>query len=73
VRNEGIVTAYLEDELSAQCGGITFWGLLDGGSRIGKRYQRPDWPLLFADGYSAKPAFSRGTEGQLISECADLS
>ncbi|MFZ6656934.1 endo-1,4-beta-xylanase [Undibacterium sp. TJN19] len=57
-RYKAIITAYLEAVPPAQRGGITFWGLLDGDSWIGKRYQRPDWPLLFADDYSAKPALS---------------
>ena len=57
-RYKRIVKAYLAAVPKAQRGGITFWGLVDGESWV--NYLDPnyrDWPLLFNDDYSPKPAF----------------
>jgi len=57
-RYKEIIKAYLEAVPPAQRAGITFWGLVDGESWL--NYLDPsykDWPLLFNDDYSPKPAF----------------
>lgn len=57
-RYKSIIKAYLAAVPKAQRGGITFWGLVDGESwvnEIDPNYR--DWPLLFNDDYSLKPAF----------------
>jgi len=55
-RYHDIVKAYLDTVPLAQRGGITVWGLVDGQSWINQP-GHPDWPLLFNDNYSTKPAF----------------
>jgi endo-1,4-beta-xylanase len=57
-RYKSIVQAYLESVPESQRTGITFWGLVDGESwynYIGLGYK--EFPLLFNDDYSPKPAF----------------
>jgi endo-1,4-beta-xylanase len=57
-RYKSIVQAYLEVVPENQRTGITFWGLVDGESwynYIG--LPAKEWPLLFNDDYSPKPAF----------------
>lgn len=57
-RYKEIVQAYLESVPESQRTGITFWGLVDGESwynYIG--LPAKEWPLLFNDDYSPKPAF----------------
>lgn len=57
-RYKSIIKAYLAAVPPAQRGGITFWGLVDGESWINEldpNYR--DWPLLFDNDYSPKPAF----------------
>ncbi len=57
-RYKSIVQAYLESVPEKQRAGITFWGLVDGESwynYIGLPFK--EWPLLFNDDYSPKPAF----------------
>jgi endo-1,4-beta-xylanase len=57
-RYKNIIKAYLAAVPAAQRGGITFWGLVDGESWVNELdpdYR--DWPLLFNDDYSPKPAF----------------
>jgi endo-1,4-beta-xylanase len=55
-RYHDIVKAYLDTVPLAQRGGITIWGLLDGQSWIISN-GHPDWPLLFNNDFSTKPAF----------------
>ncbi|GGY64934.1 beta-xylanase [Cellvibrio zantedeschiae] len=57
-RYKSIVKAYLDSVPESQRTGITFWGLVDGESWynfIG--LPAKEWPLLFNDDYSPKPAF----------------
>lgn len=57
-RYKSIVQAYLEAVPVSQRTGITFWGLVDGESwynYLGS--PNKEWPLLFNDDYSPKPAF----------------
>jgi len=56
LRYHDIVKAYLDTVPLAQRGGITVWGLLDGQSWI-RQPGHPDWPLLFNDDFTTKPAF----------------
>ncbi|MFZ6720554.1 endo-1,4-beta-xylanase [Undibacterium sp. Ji49W] len=56
-RYKEIVTAYLEEVPAAQRGGITVWGLVDGESWLSGFHKRAEWPLLFKDDYTTKPAF----------------
>jgi endo-1,4-beta-xylanase len=58
LRYKAIVKAYLAAVPPAQRTGITFWGLVDGESwmnHIGNPFS--NWPLLFNDDYTPKPAF----------------
>jgi endo-1,4-beta-xylanase len=52
-----VVQAYLTAVPPAQRGGISLWGLIDGDSWILPLYGLPDWPLLFFNDYTPKPAF----------------
>lgn len=56
-RYKAIVAAYLEAVPPAQRGGITFWGLIDGETWMQHVLPYPEWPLLFNDDYTVKPAF----------------
>ena len=56
-RYHDIVQAYLDTVPMAQRGGITVWGLLDGYSWLIGFEGHPEWPLLFNDNYTTKPAF----------------
>lgn len=56
-RYKGIVKAYLAAVPPAQRTGITFWGLVDGETWMNYVYPVKNWPLLFNDDYSPKPAF----------------
>ncbi|MES2038955.1 MAG: endo-1,4-beta-xylanase [Pseudomonadota bacterium] len=56
-RYKAIVTAYLEEVPPALRGGITFWGVVDGETWLSKFHKRTEWPLLFNDDYTSKPAF----------------
>lgn len=56
-RYKEIVKAYLEAVPPAQRGGITFWGLVDGETWMRSFYNRLEWPLVFNDDYSVKPAY----------------
>lgn len=55
-RYKAVVEAYLEAVPPAQRGGITVWGLVDGESwrRV---FNEDEWPLMFNDDYTVKPAF----------------
>jgi len=55
-RYHDIVKAYLDAVPPAQRGGITIWGTTDGESWINQP-GHPDWPLLFNNDYSPKPAY----------------
>lgn len=58
LRYKAIVKAYLDAVPKALRTGITFWGLTDGESwmnHIGNPFM--NWPLLFNDDYTPKPAF----------------
>ena len=55
-RYHDIVKAYLDAVPLAQRGGITIWGLTDGESWINQP-GHPDWPLLFNNDLSTKPAY----------------
>ncbi len=65
-RYQEVVTAYMEevpDELKA---GITVWGLVDGETWM-LSYTDNEWPLLFHDDYTVKPAFygfAKGLQSQ---------
>jgi len=55
---KSVVKAYLDNVPESQQAGITFWGLVDGESwynALDPSYK--DWPLLFNDDYTPKPAF----------------
>lgn len=57
-RYKSIVQAYLEAVPENQRTGITFWGLVDGESWYNYTGSPvKEWPLLFNDDYSPKPAF----------------
>ncbi len=58
-RYKEIIKAYLAAVPPAQRGGITFWGLIDGETWMNEPGFFPwkEWPLLFNDDYSPKPAF----------------
>jgi len=78
-RYHDIVKAYLDAVPLAQRGGITIWGLTDGESWINQP-GHPDWPLMFNNDLSTKPAydgFAEALQGwcpaTLISERIDLS
>ena len=56
-RYKEIVKAYLEAVPPAQRGGITFWGLVDGETWMRSYLARLEWPLVFNDDYTVKPAY----------------
>ncbi|HRH78154.1 MAG TPA: endo-1,4-beta-xylanase, partial [Cellvibrionaceae bacterium] len=56
-RYKEIVKAYLEAVPPAQRGGITVWGLVDGETWMRSLFNRLEWPLVFNDDYSVKPAY----------------
>jgi len=56
-RYKEIVKAYLEAVPPAQRGGITIWGLVDGETWMRSYFGRLEWPLVFNDDYSVKPAY----------------
>jgi endo-1,4-beta-xylanase len=56
-RYKEIVAAYKKVVPISQRGGITFWGINDGTSWLISFYNRPEWPLLFNDDFTTKPAF----------------
>lgn len=56
-RYKQIIKAYLEAVPPAQRAGITIWGLVDGETWMRQWSDRLEWPLLFHDNYSVKPAF----------------
>ncbi|RZJ10483.1 MAG: xylanase [Rubrivivax sp.] len=56
-RYKGVVKAYLDAVPPAQRAGITFWGLVDGETWMNYVYPVKNWPLLFNDDYTPKPAF----------------
>ena len=63
-----IVKTYLETVPVDQRGGITVWGVIDGDSWL-QNWPEPttEWPLLFFNDYTAKPAlqgFADGLEGE---------
>jgi len=55
-RYHDIVKAYLDIVPPAQRGGITVWGLTDGESWINQP-GHPDWPLMYNNDYTTKPAY----------------
>lgn len=56
-RYHDIVKAYLDAVPLAQRGGITVWGLVDGYSWLTGFEGHPEWPLLFNNDLTTKPAF----------------
>lgn len=56
-RYHDIVQAFLQAVPVAQRGGITFWGVTDGASWLTGFEGHPEWPLLFNDDLTIKPAF----------------
>ncbi|MGY5453287.1 endo-1,4-beta-xylanase [Agarivorans sp. MS3-6] len=52
-----MVNTYLETVPADQRGGITIWGTIDGDSWLqGWPSPTTEWPLLFFNDYTAKPA-----------------
>lgn len=56
-RYKAIVKAYLEAVPQAQRAGITFWGLVDGETWMRPAFGILEWPLIFNDNYTVKPAY----------------
>jgi endo-1,4-beta-xylanase len=56
-RYKSIVQAYLETVPAAQRAGITLWGLVDGETWMRVAFERLEWPLMFNDDYTVKPAY----------------
>ena len=51
-----VVSAYLETVPAAQRGGVSVWGLIDADSWLIDFWDSVDWPLMFNDDYTPKPA-----------------
>lgn len=57
-RYKDVVESYLANVPAAQRGGITVWGLVDGETWMrAVSHSEWEWPLLFNDDYTVKPAF----------------
>jgi endo-1,4-beta-xylanase len=60
---KSVVDAYMEHVPAAQRHGITVWGVADQESWIVVHQKKNDFPLLFNNDYSKKPAYSAVLQG----------
>ena len=65
-----LVSAYLETVPASQRGGVSVWGLIDGDSWLEDFWGAVDWPLMFNDDYTPKPAL-QGFADALATEDTD--
>lgn len=65
-RYKEVITAYLNAVPPEQRGGITVWGLTDSSSWW-RAIRHDEWPVLFNNDYSTKPAF-HGVREALMQE-----
>jgi GH35 family endo-1,4-beta-xylanase len=61
-----IVEVYLEVVPPAQRGGISVWGITDSDSWIPDVFPNEDWPLLFFDDFTPKPALQGFADGLAV-------
>ena len=63
-----LVSTYLETVPAVQRGGVSVWGLIDEDSWLIDFWGAADWPLMFNDDYTAKPALQGFADALEIEE-----